>query len=196
MAAMMAIAAIPAIAVCETQAHNVTKTGSSTLPLASNVAKKSPAVGTATGIASNVAAVALATGQAPDLVNTLVQQLRITPEQAAGGAGSIFSMAKQGMKSADFAKVSNAVPGMEQLLALASSHAAPRSGMSGLMGLASSALGKSGGSLGNLALLAGSFQSLGLNSGMIGQFIPVILQSVQSQAGSATMGMLQSALAH
>jgi len=50
--------------------------------------------------------------------------------------------------------------------------------------------------LGRLASLAGSFQSLGLNSDMVSRFIPVILQSVQSQGGSATMGLLQSALAH
>jgi len=129
-------------------------------------------------------------------VDALVRQLGITPEQASGGAGSIFSMAKQGMNSADFAKVSTAVPGMNELLAAAPSQAAPSSNMTGLMGMAASALGGSGSSVGMLASLAGSFQSLGLNSGMVSRFIPVILQSVQSQGGSATMGLLQSALAH
>ncbi|MDD1627721.1 MAG: DUF2780 domain-containing protein [Methylococcaceae bacterium] len=195
-AAIMAIAAVPAMAVCEPQSLGVAQTGSLGLPSAGKVVEQIPAVGTDTGIAGTVADVAPVAGQTPGLVNTLVQQLGITPEQAAGGAGSIFSMVKQGMNSTDFAKVSNAVPGMDQLLAAAPGQAAPSSGMTGLMGLAASALGRSGGSLGNLASLAGSFQSLGLNSGMISQFIPVILQAVQSQGGSTTMGMLQGALAH
>jgi len=196
MAVIMAIAAIPAMAVSAPQSLGVAQTGSLGLPSAGKVVEQIPAVGTDTGIAGTVADVAPVAGQTPGLVNTLVQQLGITPEQATGGAGSIFSMVKQGMNSTDFAKVSNAVPGMDQLLAAAPGQAAPSSGMTGLMGLAASALGRSGGSLGNLASLAGSFQSLGLNSGMISQFIPVILQAVQSQGGSTTMGMLQGALAH
>ncbi|WP_262965058.1 DUF2780 domain-containing protein [Methylobacter psychrophilus] len=157
------------------------------------VVEQRSAVGTAR-IADPVVNVAPVAGQMPDLVNTLVQQLGITPEQAAGGAGSIFSIAKQSMNSTDFAKISNAVPEMDQLLAATPTQTAPTSKMTGLMGLASNALGRSGGSLGNLASLTGSFKSLGLNSGMISQFIPVILQSVQSQGGSNTMSMLQSAL--
>lgn len=196
MAAVLAIAAIPAMTVSAPQSQDVAQTGSLGLPSAGKAAEQIPAVSRAAGIAGTAADVAPAAIQPPGLVNILVQQLGITPEQAAGGAGSIFSMVKQGMNSADFAKVSNAVPGMDQLLAAAPSQTAPGSGMTGLIGLAASALGGSGGSLGNLASLAGSFQSLGLNSGMVSQFIPVILQFVQSQGGSTTMSLLQGALAH
>ncbi len=187
MAAIMAIAAIPEMAMSASQADNMGLTPTDT------VVEQRSAVGTAR-IADPVVNVAPVAGQMPDLVNTLVQQLGITPEQAAGGAGSIFSIAKQSMNSTDFAKISNAVPEMDQLLAATPTQTAPTSKMTGLMGLASNALGRSGGSLGNLASLTGSFKSLGLNSGMISQFIPVILQSVQSQGGSNTMSMLQSAL--
>jgi hypothetical protein len=128
------------------------------------------------------------------LVDILVQQMGITPEQATGGAGAIFSMAKQGMTPTDFAQVIKAVPGMSQYLAATPSQTASTSGTASLLGVASNALGGSGGALGNMALLAGSFQSLGLNSGMVSQFIPVILQYVQTQGGSVTMGLLQSAL--
>ena len=61
------------------------------------------------------------------------------------------------------------------------------------MGSAASALG-GGSSLGNMAVLASSFQGLCMDSGMMSQFIPVILQYVQTQGGSATMGLLQGAL--
>jgi hypothetical protein len=190
MATIVAITAIPAMAVCAPQLQGVGQTGGLSLPSAAAVA------GSAAGVAGAVADTAPVAGQTSSLVDALVGQLGITPEQASGGAGSIFSMAKQGMNSADFAKVSTAVPGMNELLAAAPSQAAPSSNMTGLMGMAASALGGSGSSVGRLASLAGSFQSLGLNSDMVSRFIPVILQSVQSQGGSATMGLLQSALAH
>jgi len=196
MATIVAITAIPAMAVCAPQLQGVGQTGGLSLPSAAAVAEQIPAAGSAAGVAGAVADAAPVAGQTSSLVDTLVRQLGITPEQASGGAGSIFSMAKQGMNSADFAKVSTAVPGMNELLAAAPSQAAPSSNMTGLMGMAASALGGSGSSVGRLASLAGSFQSLGLNSGMVSRFIPVILQSVQSQGGSATMGLLQSALAH
>ena len=195
MATIVAITAIPAMAVCAPQLQGVEQTGSLSLPSAAAVVEQIPAAGSAADVAG-VPDAAPVVGQKSSLVDALVGQLGITPEQASGGAGSIFSMAKQGMNSADFAKVSTAVPGMNELLAVAPSQAAPSSNMTGLMGMAASALGGSGSSVGRLASLAGSFQSLGLNSGMVSRFIPVILQSVQSQGGSATMGLLQSALAH
>ena len=190
MATIVAITAIPAMAVCAPQLQGVGQTGGLSLPSAA------AAAGSAAGVAGAVADASPVAGQTSSVVDDLVRQLGITPKQATGGAGSIFSMAKQEMNSADFAKVSTAVPGMNELLAAAPSQAAPSSNMTGLMGMAASALGGSGSSVGRLASLAGSFQSLGLNSGMVSRFIPVILQSVQSQGGSATMGLLQSALAH
>lgn len=130
--------------------------------------------------------------QTPGLVDILVQQLGITTTQATGGAGAIFSMAQSMMSPDKFGLVSTTVPGMSQLLGAAPSLTSS-SVSSGLMGTAANALGQ-GSSLGHLAGLASSFQSLGMNSGMINQFIPVILQYVQNQGGSATMSLLQSAL--
>ncbi|MDD5268688.1 MAG: DUF2780 domain-containing protein [Methylococcales bacterium] len=195
-AAIVAITAIPAMAVCAPQLQDVAQTGGLGLPSAAAAVEQITGAGSAAGVASTVANAAPVAGQSSDLVDTLVRQLGITPEQASGGAGSIFSMVKQGMNPADFAKVSAAVPGMNELLAAAPSQAAPSSNMTGLMGMAASALGGSGSSVTRLTSLAGSFQSLGLNSGMVSRFIPVILQSVQSQGGSAAMDLLQSALAH
>jgi hypothetical protein len=138
-------------------------------------------------MAGSLAGAAPAAAQTPGLVDILVQQLGVTPQQATGGAGSIFSMAQQSMTSSNFGLVSKAVPGMDQLLS-----AAPASGTTSFMGSAASALG--GSSLGNMAGLASSFQGLGMNSGMMSQFIPVIMQYVQTQGGSSTMNLLQSAL--
>ena len=166
------------------------------LPTASTISGQVPAVaGAAAGVPGSVAGTLPGSGLS--LTNILVQQLGVTPTQATGGAGSLFSTAKQTMNPSDFAQVSNAVPGMSQYLAAAPTQAAPASsGTAGLLSAASSALGGSNSTLGTAASLAGSFQSLGLNSGMVSQFIPIVLQYVQTTGGSTTMGLLQSALLH
>jgi hypothetical protein len=143
----------------------------------------------AIGMLGNRMGVTPAAAQTPKLVNILVQQLGISHQQALGGAGSIFSLAKRSMNPTSFGKVSQAVPEITQLLS-----AAPALGNSGgLLGAAATALG-TGSELGNLAMLASSFQQLGLNSSMVSRFIPVILQYVQAQGGASTMGLLQAAL--
>lgn len=196
--ATAAIAALTTITGCAGTSQQVAQTGGLGLPSTSTVASQIPAsampsVGTAAGMAGSVADATPAVTQMPGLVGILVQQLGITPTQALGGAGSIFSMAQQSMSPTSFGQVSNAVPGMSQILAAAPVLGGSTSGVGGLMGGAASALG-TGNSLGNMAMMASSFQGLGLSSGMVSQFIPVILQYVQAQGGSATMGLLQGAI--
>jgi Protein of unknown function VcgC/VcgE (DUF2780) len=189
--AMTTIAAIIIIAGCSTASHNMAPVTNAGMSSAETVTSQIPSVGTATGMMDGVASTP-ATAQTPSLVGILVQQLGITPQQATGGAGSIFSLAKQSMSPGSFGQVSNAVPGMDQLLAAAPALGGSTSGSGSLMGSAASALGGSG--LGNMAALVSSFQSLGLSSGMMNQFIPVILQYVQGTGGLSTMGLLQSAI--
>ena len=192
MKAFVTMAALVTMAVCAPLALGGVQTSDLGLPSTGTVMGQIPAV----GVSGNVVGTAPVASQAPSLVDILVRQLGITPEQAAGGAGALFSMAKQAMSPTDFSQVIKAVPGMNQYLAEAPSQTAPTYGLAGLMGLAGSALGGSGSALGNMASLVAAFQSLGLNSGMVSQFIPVILQYAQTQGGAATMSMLQSALTH
>jgi hypothetical protein len=61
--------------------------------------------------------------------------------------------------------------------------------------LASAAGGDSQlGQLGKLAELAGAFEKLGLDPGMVAKFLPVILSFVQKKGGSGLMDLLQGAL--
>ncbi len=201
--ATMATIVLATLTGCASMPQNAVQTGGASLPASTmssqlpavvtpsmgTVAGQLPSVGTAASTVGSIAGATPATAQAPSLVGILVQQLGITQQQATGGAGSIFSMAQQSMSPSSFGQVSQAVPGMSQLLS-----AAPALGGSGsLIGSAASALG-GGSSLGNMAALASSFQSLGMDSGMMSQFIPVILQYVQGQGGSTTMSLLQGAL--
>ncbi|WP_020485323.1 DUF2780 domain-containing protein [Methylomonas sp. MK1] len=139
-----------------------------------------------------VGAVAGAMGQTSQLglIDILVGQLGISPQQALGGVGSIFSVAQQRMNPGDFSQLSNAVPGMDRYLSSVPQQVSAASSQS-LLGAAG---GLMGGQLGSLANLAGSFQSLGMNPSMVSQFVPVVLQYVQNQSGAGAMSLLQHAL--
>jgi len=124
------------------------------------------------------------------IVQLLTNQLGISPNQAAGGAGSIFRTARENMTPQAFETVSHSVPGMDGLLAAAPAPALPATGFPGGV---SSMLG-SGNQLGSAAALASAFQQLNLSPDMIGQFIPIITSSLESTGGSAAAGLLRSAL--
>jgi hypothetical protein len=128
-----------------------------------------------------------------NLVNTLTGQLGISQPQALGGLGSIFSLAQQRLNPGDFSSLSNSVPGIGQYLAAAPQPVAPTQS-SALLGVAGSLLGGQSSALNSIAALAGSFQSLGMNSSMTAQFIPVVLQYLQGQNGGAATSLLQRAL--
>jgi len=125
-----------------------------------------------------------------EILNMLTDQLGVTEEQAKGGAGAVFNLAKEKLGDANFSKVAEAVPGMDDLLG-----AAPASGgLGGMIGGLASKLGGGAGKLGSLASLAGGFKGLGLDSGMVGKFIPIILTFVQSKGGDSIKSLLAGVL--
>ncbi len=126
------------------------------------------------------------------LTGLLVQQLGVTQSQAEGGAGAVFQLAKSKMQAAAFTELSHSVPGMQGLLAAAP--VAKSLGSGGLAGGLESLVGISGGTVGNLVGLASSFQQLGLSPAMVQKFVPLVLQYVQGNGGSAVTGVLQSAI--
>ncbi|UCH50718.1 MAG: DUF2780 domain-containing protein [Chloroflexota bacterium] len=125
-----------------------------------------------------------------ELVEQLVKNLGVSEDAAKGGSGLLFNMAKEKLGSGDFSKVASALPGIDDLM-----KSAPESGgMLGGIGKLASGLGGGAGQLGSLASLAGGFSKLGMDSGMIGQFIPIILSFAQSKGGDVVMKLLQKAL--
>ena len=122
----------------------------------------------------------------PELVSMLTKELNVSPEQATGGAGALFGLAKSRLKPEEFSKVSDAVPGMDGFL-----KAAPKQGGASPLGSLSSAL--PGGS-GGLASVTEAFGSLGLSPDMVSKFIPLITQFVESKGGSSVAQLLMSVL--
>jgi Protein of unknown function VcgC/VcgE (DUF2780) len=125
------------------------------------------------------------------LTDTLVKKLGITSEQAQGGAGALFQVAKGKLDAGQFAEVSQSVPEMNSLL-----NAVPKQSgaLSGLAGSVSSTLGDSSNAYGNLASLASTFKTLNLSPDMVGQFVPVVVDYVRTNGGDLTSNLLQSAL--
>ena len=122
----------------------------------------------------------------PELVGALSKELKSTPEQAAGAAGALFSLAKTQLKPEDFSKVSAAVPGMDLLL-----KAAPALGGGGGAAGALSALA---GSAGGLTGVASAFSKLGLKPEMVALAVPVVVSAVQKVGGPTLGNLLASVL--
>ena len=129
---------------------------------------------------------AFAAADDASLVQTLAQQLNVTPDQAAGGAGAIFNYAKSALPTNEYAKVESAVPEAAELV-----KKAPVADTSSAVG---SAVGKAGGTAAGVAGLASSFQKLGLSSDMVGQFVPVVVDYVDKKGGSEVGSLLKNVL--
>lgn len=125
------------------------------------------------------------------LSDILVSQLSVSQQQALGGAGALFQVAKQNMEPQAFSTLSQSVPGMEAMLEAAPTTADP---VSSLAGSLSSLMGDTNNTLGTVASLASSFEQLNLSPDMVGQFIPIMTEYVKNTSGQVTANLLQSAL--
>ena len=141
-----------------------------------------------------------ASAQDLSLVNLLVQQLGVTTPQAEGGAGAIFSAAKEKLSPSEFGQVSASVPNMNQLL-----EAAPQPSSGGLGGMlggggssffggASPNLGGVNQNVGGMANLASSFSQLDLSPDMIGKFTQVVQTYLKSSGGDTVSNLLMAVL--
>ncbi|WP_279151586.1 DUF2780 domain-containing protein [Photobacterium iliopiscarium] len=105
------------------------------------------------------------------LTKTLISELGIKPEQAAGGAGALLGMAASQLSGHQGSELAKLIPGAEKL-----TDSLP-------MGL--------GQLLSNQANIDKVFSVLGMDPAMINKFIPVITQFLGQQgASNALLGAL------
>ena len=120
----------------------------------------------------NAATEAAPTSQTADLLGELTQ-LNITPQQAVGGAGAMLGLAKNQLSSTDYSELAKSVPGIDKL-----SGGGELGALAGLLGSTGKAAGLDN-ALGNVkdtSDLNNAFSALGMDTGMIGQFAPILLQ--------------------
>ena len=122
------------------------------------------------------------TQKSGDLTSMLTSQLGVTDKQASGGVGSILSYAQSALPKNKYTTLASAIPNASSLLKMAPQVSKQESGLGAMAG----SLMGSGSSTSNLAGLASQFSSLGLNSSMISQFVPIIANYLKSSnSGSA-----------
>ncbi|OOV91718.1 DUF2780 domain-containing protein [Pseudomonas sp. MF4836] len=137
--------------------------------------------GAIAGAQGNKAGEAATTPQAAGLLDTLGSQLNVSPEQAVGGAGAMLGLAKNRLSSTDYAQLAKSVPGLDQLTG--NNALGGLGGLGGLLGDSAKSPALDGllGNVKNTNDLNNTFGALGMDSGMIGQFAPLILQYLGQQ---------------
>ena len=121
-----------------------------------------------------------------ELLQILTNQLGVSEEQAKGGSGLLFKMAKKKLAPEEFSEVASAVPNVEDLIS-----SVPKAG---IIEKITSSLHKESGELGNLASLAGGFKKLHLGPDMIGKFVPIIISFAQSKGGKNLKNILEKVM--
>ncbi len=128
------------------------------------------------------------------LVGILTSQLGVTESQAAGGAGALFGMAKGALSDSDYGQVAGALPGIEDLISQAPHVSQKKSDLAGKLGGVTAGMGslKSvADSASGMALVNDQFAKLGLDAGMVSQFIPIVLSYANSAGGETVMNLLK-----
>ena len=125
-----------------------------------------------------------------ELIDLLTKNLGVDESQAKGGAGLLFGLVKDKLGNTDFSQVTQNVPGINELI-----DSAPKSsGLGAALGGLASSVGGGASKLGGIASLASGFSKLGLDSGMVGKFVPIILSFVQEKGGSSVRNLLDGVL--
>jgi len=108
------------------------------------------------------------------LLTQITSQLPVSDTQAAGGVGSLLALAQNQLSDANSSELETLLPGLNQLTSLSES---------------SSAIAK----IADMEAVNNVFNKLGLDSSMVSQFAPQVLQYLTSQgASSDLLGSLSS----
>jgi len=108
------------------------------------------------------------------LASQIMQSTGVDQNQALGGAGALFGMAKEGMSADDFSKVTDAVPEMSKMM-----DAVPN------LGGGTSTLSSAATALVGMPKVTAAFEKLGISKDKIALFTPVIVSYIEKKAGSA-----------
>lgn len=117
------------------------------------------------------------------LVNAL-GALNVTPQQAVGGTGALLSLAQNSLGRDQYSQLSGAVPGLDQLTG--SNGLNQLGALSGLLGGGQQQpvpeqTGALLNNVSNLQQLNQAFSALGMQTGLVAQFAPILLQFLGAQ---------------
>ncbi len=124
--------------------------------------------------------------QANQLTDYLMKGANVTQTQAQGGMGILLQLAQSKLQAGQFAQLAQAMPNPQSLLSAIDDP-------SMLNSLAQLASG-SGGSVSKLLTVVSLFKQLGMTPAQIQQFVPLLLDYVNTTQGAAVTKLLSSAI--
>ena len=110
------------------------------------------------------------------LISLLTSQLGVTSNQAAGGVGSILSLAKERLPAMDFTALAQLIPGAESFMKSAKD------------------LGAVTGPVGDRTGLTAAFSRLGMGSDMVPKFTQTLSDFVGQAGGQPARNLLAEAV--
>ena len=123
-----------------------------------------------------------------ELVDLLVQTVKVDERQARGGAAVLLKAARDKLGAQEFSSMLGALPGLDELIR----QAPQASGLGRLFGGLASTVGGSHGAL--VADIVSGFGRLGLGTEHAKRMAPVIMQFVRGKVGAETAERLEKAL--
>jgi len=127
-----------------------------------------------------------------DLLTELASKVGISPEQAKKAVGSLLAVIKEHIPAEQFARLSQAVPGTDDMMAAAAAEHSSESG--GLLSAVAGAVGKMFGGGGAAAALADRFGKLGLSREQIKTFFAKVIESLKSKLPPDVMAKISEHL--
>lgn len=117
-----------------------------------------------------------------DLTSQIMQSTGVDQNQALGGAGALFGMAKESLSADDLNKVVEAVPEIDKMM-----DAIPN------LGGNTSVLSSAATTLVGMPKVTAVFEKLGISKDKIALFTPVIVSYIEKKAGSGLSDKLAEA---
>jgi len=118
-----------------------------------------------------------------ELVNQIMKAADVNENQAKGGAGALFEMAKENLSIEDYSKVAEKVPGLDNLIG-AIPNLTPKKSMLGAAAVKLS---------GNAKVLA-IFKKLGISETKVALFTPVIVNYIETKGGKELANLFANAV--
>jgi hypothetical protein len=114
-----------------------------------------------------------------DLISELASKAGISPDIAKKGLGTLLVAFKHVLPAESFTKIEGAIPGADQLMALAPAEEAPSGG---ILGTVKSMAGKLFGGAGEgPAALAAHLGQLGFSVDQVKQFLPQVIEFLKGK---------------
>jgi hypothetical protein len=119
------------------------------------------------------------------LTDVLMQRTGLTQAQAQSGMGVLLQLAQNRLQPKEFAQLEQAIPNVQNLLSAVNPEM-----LNDLVQLASG----SGGTISNLITVVSLFKQLGMTPEQIQQFVPLVLDYVNTKQGATMAKLLGSAI--